>query len=121
MRSVAQWYGLKLKPVAVDAILDQHHVLGLGQSMQLNILHAPGHNPGSLSAWCQQAKWLKVLFGQDVRGPFSPSFSSDLERWRLSMQALLELDCDILAEGHYGIFRPAVEVAGFIYKQLGMH
>lgn len=37
------------------------------------------------------------------------------------MQTLLALECDILAEGHYGVFRPASEVAAFIRKRMGMH
>lgn len=120
LRSAAQWYGLKLEPAPADLLLGQDHSLDLGGGQALNILHTPGHTPGSLSAWCQ-AEGQRVLFGQDIHGPFSPSFGSDLGLWRASMQALLALNCDILAEGHYGVFRPADEVAAFIHKQLGMH
>ncbi|MBI5524556.1 MAG: MBL fold metallo-hydrolase [Desulfarculus sp.] len=120
LRSAAQWYGLKLEPAQADLVLGQEHSLDLGGGQALNILHTPGHTPGSLSAWCQ-AEGQRVLFGQDIHGPFSPSFGSDLGLWRESMQALLALNCDILAEGHYGVFRPAQEVAAFINKQLGMH
>lgn len=120
LRSAAQWYGLKLEPVRADVVLGQRHQLDLGQGLNLNILHTPGHTPGSVSAWCQ-AEEQKVLFGQDIHGPFSPSFGSDILLWRQSMQELLALNCDILAEGHYGVFRPAAEVAGFIHKQLGLH
>jgi hypothetical protein len=34
------------------------------------------------------------------------------------MQRLLELKADVLAEGHYGVFRPAQEVESFIRGQL---
>lgn len=120
LRSAAQWYGLKLEPAPADLVLGQHYRLDLGGGQTLSILHTPGHTPGSLSAWCQ-AEGQRVLFGQDIHGPFSPSFGSDLGLWRTSMQALLALNCDILAEGHYGVFRPSQEVAAFINKQLGMH
>jgi glyoxylase-like metal-dependent hydrolase (beta-lactamase superfamily II) len=59
-----------------------------------------------------------VLFGQDVHGPFAPAFGSDLAQWRNSMLRLLELQADVLAEGHYGVFRPAAEVSAFIREQL---
>ncbi len=120
LRSAAQWYGLKLEPVRADVVLGQRHQLDLGQGLKLNILHTPGPAPGSVSAWCQ-AEEQKVLFGQDIHGPFSPTFGSDILLWRQSMQELLALNCDILAEGHYGVFRPAAEVVGFIHKQLGLH
>jgi glyoxylase-like metal-dependent hydrolase (beta-lactamase superfamily II) len=120
LRSAAQWYGLKLEPIQADVIIHNRHLLDLGAGQRLNILHTPGHTPGSLSAWCL-AEGQKVLFGQDIHGPFSPAFGSDLLRWRQSMQTLLDLKCDILAEGHYGVFRPAEEVGAFIRKQLGLH
>jgi glyoxylase-like metal-dependent hydrolase (beta-lactamase superfamily II) len=120
LRSAAHWYGLKLTPLQAEVVLTGGHSLDLGRGMQLNILHTPGHTPGSLCAWCL-AEGQKVLFGQDIHGPFSPSFGSDITLWRASMQELLALNCDILAEGHYGVFRPAAEVAEFIRKQLGAH
>ena len=118
-RSAAHWYGLRLAPLAADLVLDQDMGLELGPGHQLNILHAPGHTPGSLCAWCQTGG-AKVLFGQDVHGPFSPVFGSDLGQWKHSMAKLPELKADILAEGHYGVFRPASEVRDFLQKQLAL-
>ncbi len=119
-RSAAQWYGLRLEPLEADQILDDGYNLDLGSGLDLHVLHTPGHTPGSVSAWCQ-VEGQKVLFGQDVHGPFSPAFGSDLGHWRQSMRRLLELKADILAEGHYGVFRPAREVEDFISKQLAAH
>jgi glyoxylase-like metal-dependent hydrolase (beta-lactamase superfamily II) len=59
-----------------------------------------------------------VLFGQDVHGPFSPAFGSDLDAWRRSIEGLLALNADILCEGHFGIFRPAAAVEKFLRGQL---
>jgi hypothetical protein len=59
-----------------------------------------------------------VLFGQDVHGPFSADFGSDIPAWRRSMARLLELEAEVLAEGHYGVFKPASEVESFIRRQL---
>jgi glyoxylase-like metal-dependent hydrolase (beta-lactamase superfamily II) len=56
----------------------------------------------------------KVLFGQDIHGPFYASFGSDLDAWGTSMRKLLELEADILCEGHFGIIRPASEVRAYI-------
>lgn len=40
------------------------------------------------------------MFGQDLHGPFNDSFLSNLQDYQLSMQKLLDLDADILCEGH---------------------
>jgi len=55
-----------------------------------------------------------VLFGQDIHGPFHPDFGSDIEAWRSSMGRLLDLDADVLCEGHFGIYSPADAVRAYI-------
>lgn len=119
-RSAADWYGLALEPVEADEVLGGDGAITLSPQQKLTILHTPGHTPGSLAAWCL-AGGQKVLFGQDVHGPFAPTFGSDLEQWRASMRRLLELKADLLAEGHFGVFRPADEVTAFIEEQLANH
>lgn len=120
LRSAASWYGLALEPLSADLELGDQHELDLGEGRLLHVLHTPGHTPGSLSAW-MESEGVKVLFGQDIHGPFSPAFGSDLGQWRVSMQALLALEADILAEGHHGVFRPAREVRQFIERHLALH
>lgn len=118
-RSAAHWYGLRLEGVVADQMLADGWRLDLGGGQTLEVVHAPGHTPGSVAAWCL-CEEQKVLFGQDVHGPFSPAFGSDLGQWRASMGRLLDLQADILAEGHYGVFRPAREVEDFIRKQMAL-
>jgi glyoxylase-like metal-dependent hydrolase (beta-lactamase superfamily II) len=119
-RSAADWYGLALEPLEADEVLRGDGAIALSDQEKLHIVHTPGHTPGSLAAWCL-ADGLKVLFGQDVHGPFAPAFGSNLDQWRDSMQRLLDLEADVLAEGHFGVFRPADEVRAFIEEQLETH
>lgn len=119
-RSAATWYGLPLKPAAADRLLEHGDSIDLGGGRELNIVHTPGHTPGSICAWYMAGE-VKVLFGQDIHGPFMPAFRSDITAWRDSMRRLLDLKADLLAEGHYGIFKPAEEVAEFIQSQLRQH
>jgi len=119
-RSAADWYGLSLEPAEPGEVLSGDGAINLGPEQELTILHTPGHTPGSLAAWCS-AGGQKVLFGQDVHGPFAPAFGSDLAKWRRSMARLLALEADILAEGHYGVFRPASEVKAFLEEQLAVN
>jgi glyoxylase-like metal-dependent hydrolase (beta-lactamase superfamily II) len=113
-RSAADWYGMSLEPAEADELLSDGQVLDLG-GRELAIVHIPGHTPGSVAAFSPQGR---VLFGQDVHGPFSPAFGSDIPAWRRSMARLLELEAEVLAEGHYGVFKPAAEVESFIRRQL---
>jgi len=119
-RTAADWYGINLVPVAVD-----RPVAGAGETLrfargELRLLHAPGHTPGSMVAVLDSAAG-RILFAQDVHGPFHPAFGSDVARWRRSMQLLLELDADVLAEGHFGVFRGPEAVRRFLEGQLAAH
>jgi glyoxylase-like metal-dependent hydrolase (beta-lactamase superfamily II) len=113
-RSAADWYGMRLEPAEADELLSGGEVLELGGD-RLEIVHTPGHTPGSLAVFRPRGR---VLFGQDVHGPFSADFGSDIPAWRRSMARLLELEAEVLAEGHYGVFKPASEVESFIRRQL---
>ena len=112
-RTAADWYNLPLPPVHVDVKLDgPEDVIEVGQT-SLVCLHTPGHTPGSLSLYLDR-DGRRYLFGQDIHGPFNASFGSDLGDWRRSMERLLALEADVLAEGHYGVIEPAGEVQAFI-------
>lgn len=102
--TAASMYGLNLRHVKVDLPLrDEINKLHLG-NLEFSFLHTPGHTPGSLSILID-TKDGRVLFGQDIHGPFSPQWGSNLNNWRLSMEKLLVLKADILCEGHAGVYR----------------
>jgi len=81
------------------------------------MLQTPGHTPGSLSAYVRIGR-KKILFGQDIHGPFHPDFLSDIEEWSRSMHKLLNLEPDILCEGHFGVISPASQVRSYINSYL---
>ena len=102
--TAASMYGVDYKPVKVDTLLKgEVEKLSLGD-LEFNFLHTPGHTPGSISVYID-TKDGRVLFGQDIHGPFSPAWGSDLTKWRTSMQKLIALNADVLCEGHAGIYR----------------
>ena len=55
-----------------------------------------------------------MVFAQDVHGPLDPGLLSNRTDYLESLERLLDLDADILCEGHYGIFRGKEAVSGFI-------
>lgn len=118
--TAASWYGMTLPPLSVD-----HRVRGEGEVLrfpagELRLQRTPGHTPGSMVAWLETGEGT-VLFGQDIHGPFDAAFDSDIERWRESMEQLLDAGADVLCEGHYGVHRGRARVRAFIEEQLRSH
>ncbi|HOO36430.1 MAG TPA: MBL fold metallo-hydrolase [Smithella sp.] len=102
-KTAANWYGTTFPPTAVDRKLKgEYEILTFGGET-LHCLHTPGHTPGSISLYLDRAG-KRVLFGQDIHGPFHKDFESDIDVWKKSMRKLLDLNADILCEGHFGIF-----------------
>lgn len=112
-RTAASWYGIKLSPINIDLKFSGNkYIIDLG-NLELKLIHTPGHSPGSISAYCDIDN-IRVLFGQDIHGPFSPVLGSNIAEWRNSMQKLIALDADILCEGHYGVIKGKNKVKEFI-------
>ncbi|MHA1275503.1 MAG: MBL fold metallo-hydrolase [Promethearchaeota archaeon] len=112
-KTAASWYGVKYKPIKLEKRLKGDlEVLKFG-NIEFKCIHIPGHTPGSIAVLIE-IEGTKILFGQDIHGPFMRSFGSDLEDYQKSMQKLLDINADILCEGHFGIFRPAERVRQYI-------
>jgi len=115
--TAANWYETNFPPLEVDVKLtgDEGN-LQCGSGV-IHWLHTPGHTPGSICLYVDRGG-KRILFGQDIHGPFLPSFRSDIGQWRLSMEKLLQLNADILCEGHFGIFQPRAAVEKYIRRYL---
>jgi glyoxylase-like metal-dependent hydrolase (beta-lactamase superfamily II) len=116
--TVSSLYGVDLAGTPVDLVMEGDEETLEFPEGSLRLLHTPGHTPGSIVVVYDSDDAGRVLFGQDVHGPFSPVFGSDLDAWRRSLGRLLALEADVLCEGHFGVFRPAAEVRRFIQGQL---
>ncbi len=111
--TAASWYGVSLSPIRIDISLRGDSGVFERGDGSLTWIHTPGHTPGSICVFLERAG-KKVLFAQDIHGPFMPQFKSDRRLWRESMRGLLDIEADILCEGHYGIYKPAARVREFI-------
>lgn len=115
IRTAANWYGTTFPPTTIDHQLKgAQEVLKFGNE-DLYCLHTPGHTPGSVSVYLDRAE-NRILFGQDIHGPFHQAFGSDIKAWKKSMHALLALQADILCEGHFGIYQPKNKVREYIER-----
>ncbi len=117
VKTAANWYGVRLPELELDEIFQGTKKEIVADPAPLTFLHTPGHTPGSCVAYTDR-NGLRVLFGQDIHGPFLPEFGSDLSQWKASMERLLDLEADILCEGHYGIVEGKAEVRRFIEHHL---
>lgn len=118
--TAAWYYRVSYRPVQVDILLKgdmQNLTVG---NMVLHCLHTPGHTPGGISPYLD-VSGSRVLFGQDIHGPFDPSWGSDMKLWRDSMRKLMDLNADILCEGHFGTYKPAEKVRDYIEYYLDYH
>ncbi|MBD3340398.1 MAG: MBL fold metallo-hydrolase [Candidatus Lokiarchaeota archaeon] len=118
-RTAASWYGVNYKPIKLEKrFKSEEEILQLGK-YKFTILHTPGHTPGSIVVLLKVAN-TKILFGQDIHGPFYESFGSNLKDYQKSMDKLLKLEPDILCEGHFGIIEPVDKVKEYItrYKEM---
>jgi glyoxylase-like metal-dependent hydrolase (beta-lactamase superfamily II) len=113
VRTAASCYGTSFSPTSIDRKLTgEHEIIRFGEE-ELHCIHTPGHTPGSLSIYLDRAG-KRILFGQDIHGPFLDIFRSDIGQWKKSMKKLLSLNADILCEGHFGIFQPKEKVENYI-------
>ncbi len=117
VRTAANWYDTTFPPTPIDEKLKGAYGILKFDREELRWLHTPGHTPGSISLYLDR-EGKRILFGQDIHGPFHKSFGSDIGAWKKSMQALLNLNADILCEGHLGIYQPNECVSDYIEKYL---
>ncbi|HDQ04407.1 MAG TPA: MBL fold metallo-hydrolase [Deltaproteobacteria bacterium] len=116
-KTAASWYGADFPPTIIDVKLTgATGELKYGEDA-LHWLHTPGHTPGSISLYLDR-DGKRILFGQDIHGPFHKSFGSDINAWKKSMIKLLELNADILCEGHFGIYQSKEKVRDYIERYL---
>jgi glyoxylase-like metal-dependent hydrolase (beta-lactamase superfamily II) len=117
IQTAAKWYETSVSPVEVEVKLSGgHEIMQFGDEC-LHCVHIPGHTPGSISVFIDR-EGQRILFGQDIHGPFNSYFKSDIDAWRRSMEKLIDLEADILCEGHYGIFEPKDKVERYIRRCL---
>ena len=111
--TAAALYGARLEPFSIDIKLQgQESKLTIGVGY-VTAIHCPGHSPGSV-VFTTDIDGQLVLFGQDAHGPIHSEFLSDEKQYLDSLARLLNLEADLLLEGHFGVIEPKHEVRQFI-------
>ncbi len=111
--TAASWYQTTFPPTPVDIKFNlPEETLTIGEQ-KVTCLHTPGHTPGSICIYLDK-DGKRILFGQDLHGPLLSEFGSNLEDYGLSTKKLLDLEADILCEGHFGIYKTKRDVRDYI-------
>lgn len=111
--TAAKWYQTSFPPTLVDVKLNSpEEILTIGEQ-KIVCLHTPGHTPGSICLYLDKDE-KRILFGQDLHGPLLSEFGSNLDDYGRSTKKLLDLDADILCEGHFGIYKTKKDVRNYI-------
>jgi glyoxylase-like metal-dependent hydrolase (beta-lactamase superfamily II) len=109
----AVMYGARLDPFTVDIRMKgEQTTLSIG-SGTVKAIHCPGHSPGSV-AYTTEIDGQLILFGQDIHGPIHSEWLSDEQQYVDSLARLIDLQADILLEGHFGVIETKKEVQAFI-------
>ncbi len=115
----AEAYGVDYLPCPVDVKIQGSEENFRFGDYELKIIHIPGHTSGSIAAYIDM-DGKRILFGQDIHGPYYRDWGADPTQAKLSLQKLIDLRADILCEGHFGIYQPATEVEQYIREYLNM-
>ncbi len=111
--TAAKWYQTSFPPTLVDVKFNfPEEILKIGEQ-KIVCVHTPGHTPGSICIYLDK-DGKRILFGQDLHGPLLPEFGSNLDDYGRSTKKLLDLDADILCEGHFGIYKTKKDVKNYI-------
>jgi glyoxylase-like metal-dependent hydrolase (beta-lactamase superfamily II) len=96
--SAGPLYGQPFEPFEPLALHDRDH-FNLGGAT-LDIVHTPGHTPGSICVVATVGACRVLLAGDTLWGGFSPAIGSDEQAWRGSLAKLAALRVDALTFGH---------------------
>jgi glyoxylase-like metal-dependent hydrolase (beta-lactamase superfamily II) len=111
--TAANWYQTSFPPTPVDVKFNLKEETLIIRDQKIICLHTPGHTPGSICIYLDK-DGKRILFGQDLHGPILKEFGSNLDDYGRSTEKLLDLDADILCEGHFGIYKTKKDVRNYI-------
>ena len=92
------------EPAGVDYPVNDGDLLPYG-TLEIRVIHVPGHTPGSICLYVPRFGILIVGDAMEFRegelGPPAPSVTWDLVLARRSLEKLLELDFEIICFSHF--------------------
>lgn len=100
--TAALLYGRDFPPCPVDGRLAEGDTFSFGNGISMEVLHTPGHTPGSVCFALDCNGYAFLVAGDTVWGGFSSRIGSDELRWRESLEKLTRRHFDGYTFGHIG-------------------
>jgi len=106
--------GYKYTPVKTTVKIHDNQVLTFGD-LEIKCIHTPGHSLGA-TAYFIESEGQKILFAGDICGSALEHSGGNINDYKTSMNKLLDIEPDILCEGHEGPIKPKEKAKEFIKK-----
>jgi glyoxylase-like metal-dependent hydrolase (beta-lactamase superfamily II) len=91
---------LGMKDTPIDYTFDDNEIIEIGDTIQLRVLHTPGHTAGHCS-FIELTSKIGFLGDIDLTNhPYYGNIDADLIRFEKSIQRLLDIDFNIVVTGH---------------------
>jgi ribonuclease/clavin/mitogillin len=91
---------LGMKDTPIDNTFDDNEIIDIGDSIQLKVLHTPGHTAGHCS-FIELSSRIGFLGDIDLTNhPYYGNIDANLIDFEKSIQRLLNIDFDIVVTGH---------------------
>lgn len=95
----ADWvFGARIDPQKVDIQFQGDETLDIG-NLSFDIIHTPGHSPGSVCVRVS-VDGKTFLFSGDCLVPGGHRVQSDIQAWRGTLEKLEDTDFDVMLPGH---------------------
>ena len=112
-------FEVNFQPLLIDMKLHGDKGLIRFNKQEVAWLHTPGHSPGSISLYFD-TEGKRVLFAQDIGAPLLKEFDCDPAAWLQSVNKLLDVNADILCDGHSGAYHPNAVVREYLQYCINM-
>lgn len=117
-------FEVDFKPLPIDIRLFGENGVLKFKKQEVFWLNTPGHSPGSISLYLD-INGVRMLFVQDIAAPLLKEFDCDPKAWLKSVGRLLEVNADVLCDGHSGAYHPNAVVRRYfqycidVQRQMG--
>lgn len=102
---VPQVYEKKFEPPIFDQVMNPGQTIELGPGLSVNAIPTPGHTWDFLSYWVPEKK---ILVAAEAAGCDDVSeFLVDYDAYRTSLEAISQLDVQVLCTGHHMVLTGA--------------
>jgi glyoxylase-like metal-dependent hydrolase (beta-lactamase superfamily II) len=111
--SIEEFYpGYDYDNIEISRRIRDNEILKLGQ-FEIKCIHTPGHSPGAM-VYLVEMDELKVLFAGDIGGSTLRIYGGNHDDYIDSMQKIIDLNVDILCDGHEGAIKPAKKASNYV-------